>query len=59
MVLLILFCFDYFISRVQKKLAKITAKSKKKKTRQSSKTDVSDFKIECTKMLLMRFYQHG
>ena len=30
-------------------MAKITAKSKKQ-TRQSSKTDVSDFKIESTKM---------
>ena len=38
MVLLILFCFDYFISRAQKKLAKITAKSKKKK----NKTIVKD-----------------
>ena len=42
----------------RKKLAKITAKSKKK-TRQSLKTDVSDFKTECTKMFLMKLYQHG
>ena len=35
------------------KLVKITAKSKK--TRQSSKTDISDFKLKCGKMFLTKF----
>ena len=41
-----------------KKLPKITTKSKKK-TRQSSKTDVSDFKHECAEMFLIKFCHHG
>ena len=40
-------------------LAKVTAKSLKKPPRQSSMTDVSDFKLECAKMFLMKFCQHG
>ena len=35
-------------------LAKTTAKSYNK-TRQSSKTDISAFKLECTKMFQMKF----
>ena len=42
------------INRIGKKLAKIAAKSLKK-TRQSSKTDISDFKLECGKMFLIKF----
>ena len=44
--------FKKWYSSVMALLAKITAKSKKK-TRQSSKADVSDFKIEFTKMFLV------
>ena len=36
-------------------MAKITAKFLKK-TRQTSKTDISDLKLECDKMFLMKFY---
>ena len=39
---------------MQKKLSKNNNK-RLKKTRQSSKTDISDFKLECAKMILMKF----
>ena len=55
---LILFGFNYLINRIQKKVNKSNSK-KLKKARQSSKTDVSDLKLECAKMFLMNFCQHG
>ena len=38
---------------MEKKVRKITAKIEK--TRQSSKEDISDFKLECAKVFLMKF----
>ena len=57
MVLLILTIFSIFrlatwLIEYREEFAKITAKHArqyKKETRQSSKTDISDFKIECAK----------
>ena len=40
------------------KLAKRTAK-RKKKSRQLSKTDVSDCKLECAKIFIMKFCENG
>ena len=48
---------NYLINRIQKKVGQITVKSKK--TRESSKIDFADFKLDGAKMLLMKFYQHG
>ena len=43
---------------MQKKVSKNNRK-KLKKTRQLSKADISDFKLECTKMFLMKCCYHG
>ena len=62
MVLLILtkyILLNYIINRIGKKVSKNTGKKLNKKTRQSSKTYISDFKHECGKMFLMKFCQHG
>ena len=49
-----MFCFNYLINRMQKTVTK--NKSKKfKKGRQSSKSDISNFKLECAKTFLMKF----
>ena len=48
-----MFCLNYLINGrefTRRKLTKITTKSFLKKTRQSSKVDISDFKIEGAKM---------
>ena len=42
------------INRIGKKVSKNNSK-KLKKTRKSSKTGISDFKLECAKMFLMEF----
>ena len=58
MVLLILtkyILLNYIINRIGKKVSKNTGKKLNKKTRQSSKTYISDFKHECGKMFLMKF----
>ena len=55
MVLLILtntFGYNYTINRIGEKLAKVTSKIKEK---QSSETDIPDFKLECAKMFLFKF----
>ena len=39
-------------------MAKITAKFFKKQDNQT-KTDISDLKLECDKMFLMKFYEYG
>ena len=53
-----IFPFNYLINRIQKKVSKNNSK-KLKNPRQSLKTDVSDFKLECVKIFLMKFCQHG
>ena len=47
-----MFCLNYLINgrEFTRELTKITTKSFLKKTRQSSKVDISDFKIEVAKM---------
>ena len=52
------FCFNYLINRIQKRVSKNYSK-KLKKTRQSSKADILDFKLECAKTFLMKFCWHG
>ena len=43
------------INRIGEKVIKNNSKKlKKKKIRQPSKTDISDFKLECAKMFLMK-----
>ena len=43
-----------FLIEYRKESAKIKAKSKKE-TRQLSKADISDFKLECAKTFVMKF----
>ena len=46
----------------RKELAKITKKNKKNKKKLKkllSKIDVLDFNLDCTKLFLMKFCQHG
>ena len=54
-----IFHFNYSINRMQKlvskKLEQKVTKKPPKKTRQSSKTVISDFKLEYAKMFLMKF----
>ena len=42
------------INRIGEKVIKNNTKKLKKTTRQPSKTDISDFKLECAKMFLMK-----
>ena len=47
-----MFRFNYKINKIGKK-----SWQKVKKTRESSKTDVSDFKLEVDKIFLTKFFQ--